>query len=77
MEYVPLPSLETLLPHFYGNEKLTAELIRHILTAVNHIHNHGICHRDLKPENILVGLDEIDYKKYIRRVVIIDLGVSK
>jgi serine/threonine protein kinase len=77
MEYVPLPSLESLLPHFVGDEKLTSELLRYLLTAVYHIHKHGICHRDLKPENILVSLEEIGGRKTIKRAVIIDLGVSK
>jgi calcium-dependent protein kinase len=34
-------------------ERGAAKIMRQILLAVNHLHEHGICHRDLKPENFL------------------------
>lgn len=35
------------------NEKMAANLMRKMLSAINHLHKHQICHRDLKPENFL------------------------
>ena len=32
-----------------------AELINHLLSWVNYIHQQHMVHRDLKPENILLG----------------------
>lgn len=46
--------------------------MKKILSAVKHLHEHGICHRDLKPENFLF-LD----KKDDAEIKIIDFGLSK
>jgi calcium/calmodulin-dependent protein kinase I len=35
------------------SESDAKELFRQLLTAIEHLHRHGICHRDLKPNNIL------------------------
>ena len=43
-----------------------------ILSAVKHLHEHGICHRDLKPENFLFNDTSIDPE-----IKLIDFGLSK
>jgi calcium-dependent protein kinase len=54
------------------SEKHAAFLMKKILSAVKHLHEHGICHRDLKPENFLLsdGTEEAEIK-------LIDFGLSK
>ena len=55
------------------SENQAAGLMRKILSAVKHLHEHGICHRDLKPENFLFSdntSDDIEIK-------LIDFGLSK
>lgn len=54
------------------NEAKAATLFNKILSAVKHLHDHGICHRDLKPENFLF-LD----KSEDAEIKIIDFGLSK
>ena len=34
------------------SEKIAANLIHQIMSAIDYCHKNGICHRDLKPENI-------------------------
>jgi calcium-dependent protein kinase len=43
-----------------------------IISAVKHLHDHGVCHRDLKPENFLF----VD-KSSDSELKIIDFGLSK
>lgn len=54
------------------SERQGAELMRKILSAVKHLHEHGICHRDLKPENFLFSDDLEDAE-----IKLIDFGLSK
>ena len=46
--------------------------MRKILSAVKHLHEHGICHRDLKPENFLFSDKGPDTE-----IKLIDFGLSK
>ncbi len=46
--------------------------MRKILSAVKHLHEHGICHRDLKPENFLFSDKTVDAE-----IKLIDFGLSK
>jgi len=54
------------------SEKDAAELMKKILSAVQHLHEHNICHRDLKPENFL-----FKNNKENAEIKIIDFGLSK
>jgi calcium-dependent protein kinase len=54
------------------SEAKAAKLMQKILSAVKHLHEHGIAHRDLKPENFLF-LDKSDDAE----IKIIDFGLSK
>lgn len=47
-------------------------LMKKILSAVKHLHEHGICHRDLKPENFI-----FDSKTDEAEIKMIDFGLSK
>ena len=35
-------------------QKVTSQIIREILIALNYTHSQGIAHRDIKPENVLI-----------------------
>jgi calcium-dependent protein kinase len=50
--------LEKLIAKTRYKEREAALIMRQILLAVNHLHEHGICHRDLKPENFLFASTE-------------------
>lgn len=52
-------------------ESETINIMRKILTAVNHLHSLRICHRDIKPENFLVSSDANDAD-----IKMIDFGMS-
>lgn len=39
----------------YLSEEECRELMWQLLSALEYLHEHGICHRDLKPENILIN----------------------
>jgi calcium-dependent protein kinase len=54
------------------NEYQGASLMRKILSAVKHLHEHGICHRDLKPENFLFSDNSA-----ASEIKLIDFGLSK
>ena len=54
------------------NEFQGASLMRKILSAVKHLHEHGICHRDLKPENFLFSDNSPGAE-----IKLIDFGLSK
>lgn len=53
-------------------EKEAATLVKKIVSAIDYLHNLGICHRDLKPENLLLASPELDTE-----VKIADFGLSK
>jgi calcium-dependent protein kinase len=46
--------------------------MKKILSAVKHLHEHGICHRDLKPENFIFSDKSQDAE-----IKLIDFGLSK
>lgn len=54
------------------SEREAAKLMKKILSAVQHLHEHEICHRDLKPENFL-----FKNNKENAEIKIIDFGLSK
>lgn len=58
------------LNHF--TEKMAAEYIKQILSAVSHFHAKKIAHRDLKPENIMLAS-----KSDVTQLKIIDFGTSR
>ena len=54
------------------SERLAADIMSQMLSAVKHLHGHGIVHRDLKPENFLMN-DTSETSE----VKLIDFGLSK
>lgn len=58
----------------WGNfiEEDAAELMRHLLSAVNYCHQQGVAHRDLKPENIL-----LEENKDLDSINVIDFGLAQ
>jgi calcium-dependent protein kinase len=59
--------------HF--NEKVSAHVMRQLMSAVQFCHANGIIHRDLKPENILIESEEEARKEYFT-IKVIDFGTS-
>ena len=45
--------LEKILAENFFSEKKAANLMRKMLSAIQHLHENKICHRDLKPENFM------------------------
>jgi len=54
------------------SEKIAADYMKQILSAVVYCHDKSIVHRDLKPENLL-----LDSKSLDARLKVIDFGTSK
>lgn len=54
------------------SEKDAMMLMKKMLSAIKHLHEHQICHRDLKPENFLFQDDSPDSE-----IKLIDFGLSK
>lgn len=52
-------------------EKVVANIMRQVLTGLNHCHFKGLAHRDVKPENILFATPEC------KEVKLIDFGFAK
>lgn len=57
------------------NEKVSAHVMKQLLSAVQFCHSKGIIHRDLKPENILLESVEEARKEFFT-VKVIDFGTS-
>lgn len=54
------------------SELKASTLMKKMLSAINHLHQHQICHRDLKPENFLFQ-DQSEEAE----IKLIDFGLSK
>jgi calcium-dependent protein kinase len=59
----------------FFNEKLSAHVMKQLISAVQFCHANGIIHRDLKPENILIESQEEAKKEYFT-IKVIDFGTS-
>jgi calcium-dependent protein kinase len=57
------------------SEKDTANILKHILGALNYCHKKGIVHRDIKPQNVVMDGSEGAKADY-SRLKIVDFGVS-
>ena len=57
------------------SESDAARLARQIVSAVAHLHVHGVVHCDLKPSNILVAEKDVDRR--LMTVKIADFGLSQ
>jgi len=53
------------------SEKDASNIVRQIISAVSHLHSHGIAHRDLKPQNLLCAGPSGD------DIRVADFGLSK
>ncbi|RHY35008.1 hypothetical protein DYB32_000490 [Aphanomyces invadans] len=40
------------------SERQAADIVTHLLLALEYLHDHNIMHRDIKPENLLLGTSE-------------------
>lgn len=56
MEYVESGNLTQF---FANNQNLSEQeiikIVRQTLSAINYLHEMGICHKDIKPENLMVS----------------------
>ena len=52
---------------------LALEVARQCLTAIGHIHRHGIAHRDISPDNLMLTTD-VDGRPLVK---LLDLGLAK
>jgi len=59
-------------------EAETASVMQQLLSAVAHMHAHGVCHRDIKPQNILCAEPAPSDSVTPRwRIKLCDFGMSK
>ena len=61
----------------FFSEEVAAGLARQIVSAVAHLHAHGVVHCDLKPSNILVDVDPQQSEAEQLTVKIADFGLSQ
>jgi eukaryotic-like serine/threonine-protein kinase len=54
MKLIDGPSLDRKLGDFIGDPKASAQLVKRMAEAVDHMHQRGVLHLDLKPENIVI-----------------------
>eukprot|EP00727_Mastigamoeba_balamuthi_P012755 m51a1_g8101 putative myosin light chain kinase (415) ;mRNA; f:84027-86682 len=72
MEYISGGELyDQIVARGSFTEADAANLIKQVLSATEHMHEHGIAHRDLKPENLLLSTARADAVK------VADFGLSK
>ena len=56
MEYVDSGNLTQFFANNQNlNEQEIVKIIRQTLSAINYLHEMGICHKDIKPENLMVS----------------------
>ncbi|KAK6590057.1 calcium calmodulin-dependent kinase [Cryptosporidium xiaoi] len=54
-----------------NKEQLVSNIMRQIFSALQYLHNQGICHRDIKPENFLFS------SRVGHEIRLVDFGLSK
>ncbi len=70
MEFVDGETLRSEISSEGMNLERAAVILKQIGTALNQVHQQGVCHRDLKPENVLLMRDTDN-------VVLIDFGIAQ
>ena len=58
------------------SERVAANIMRQLLSAINYCHENGIIHRDLKPENILIESNSEKDSDYFK-IKVIDFGTCE
>lgn len=59
----------------YFSERVAANIMLQLFSAVNFCHENKVIHRDLKPENILIETQEQKHKEFFH-IKVIDFGTS-
>jgi PAS domain S-box-containing protein len=72
MPFVPGVTLEKRLAHGPLSVRDTVTVGRCLMSALQAIHEHGVCHRDLKPANLIV-----DEGTPLERATVIDFGLAR
>ena len=58
------------------SERVAANIMRQLLSAINFCHENGIIHRDLKPENILIESNNEKDSDFFK-IKVIDFGTCE